>query len=339
MKAFSQHLKEPLLLRPRSLAGAWNGFWFTPTDPTTLAAIRIGTGLVLLFVYLACTPDLLSFIGPHSWVDGRAIDQLRSGGEDGNRWWGWSLWFFVQNPTAIYGIHAVFLAAILCFTLGLFTRTMSVLVWVGHLCFIQRAFLTWSGMDTVLAMLTFYLMFAPTGAALSLDRRRRHGNQPPERSWSANVVVRMIQIHMCVIYLCSGLGKLQGARWWDGTAVWMVMMLHEFSPLDMSWLGYWGDWPCLLLSNLGVALTLGLEISFAFLIWNPKLRPVLLFLAVLMHAGIGVFMGMGSFGASMLTGCLSFVPPDTIRRIAEQFRSLRGRVHTAPRITSSTKAA
>jgi hypothetical protein len=339
MKAFSHYLKESILRGARSLAGAWNGFWFTSADPTTLAAIRICTGLVLLFVYLACTLDLLSFIGPNSWVDGRAIDHLRNESSGGKRWWGLSLWFFVQNPSAIYGLHFAFLAAIVCFTLGLFTRTMSVLVWVGHLSFIQRAFLTWSGMDTVLAMLTFYLMFAPAGAALSLDRRRRHGDRPPEPSWSANLVVRMIQIHMCVIYLCSGLGKLQGARWWDGTAVWMVMMLHEFAPVDMSWLGHLGDWPCLLLSNLGVALTLGTEISFAFLIWNPRLRPVLLFLAILMHAGIGLFMGMGSFGAIMLTGCLSFVAPGTIRRIVENLRNLRARIDALPRTPSGKKAA
>ena len=50
-------------------------------------------------------------------------------------------------------------------------------------------------------------------------------------------------------------------------------------------------------------------------------------------------MGMGSFGAIMLTGCLAFVAPDTIRRLVEKLRNLRGRRAAAPRISSGKKAA
>src|SRR5205823_10233834 len=144
-----------------------------------------------------------------------------------------SLWYYVQSPAAVVCLHAVFLLAIVCFTLGLCSRTMSVLVWVGHLNHLHRAFVTAYGVDVVLAMLTFYLLFAPTGAALSLDRlwqRWRAARralpagrppvvEPPRPSWTANLVIRLIQVHMCLIYLCAGLSKLQGARWWDGTAV------------------------------------------------------------------------------------------------------------------------
>src|SRR5207249_10022731 len=143
------------------------------------------------------------------------------------------------------------------------------------LSFVHRAFLSWSGLDTVLAMLTFYLLFAPSGAAFSLDRRRAR-TPPPEKSWAANVSLRLIQVHLCVIYLCAGLSKLQGARWWDGTAVWLTVMPEEFALFDMSWLAHGGDVPCLLFSNVGVALTLATEIGFAFLIWNRSLRPVFL---------------------------------------------------------------
>jgi hypothetical protein len=297
---------------------AWNRFWFTPADPTTLGAVRICTGLILLFTYLSCTPSLLSFVGPNAWIDAAVVDSLRSAPDAGGRWWGWSIYFVVRDPWAVWLTHLTFLAFIVCFTVGLFTRVASVVVWAGHLCFLHRAFLVWSGMDSVLAMLTFYLMFAPSGAALSLDRLRLRGTareMSPAPSWSANVAIRLIQVHMGIIYLCAGLSKLQGARWWDGTAVWTVMTMQEFAPFDWTWLGLLGDVPCLLISNVGVLLTLGFEISFVFLIWNPRLRPVLLSLAVLLHAGIGLFMGMSAFGAAMLAGCLSFVDPGVVRKL------------------------
>lgn len=297
----------------RSMSNSWNRFWFTPSDPATLGAIRICAGLSLLYVYLACLPDLLSFIGPHSWIDATALQKLSELPGGGGHRWGWSIYYFVQAPAALWALHVVFLGSIVCFTLGYWTRLMSVLVWAGHLCFIHRAFLTWSGMDTVLAMLTFYLMLTPAGAALSVDALRRRGIGITRLSWEANVGIRLIQIHTCVIYLCAGLAKLQGARWWDGTAVWSVMMMQEFAPYDLSWLGHLGDVPCMVISNVGVLLTLGMEISFCFLIWNVKLRPVLLIMALVMHAGIGMFMGMGSFGAVMLTGCLAFVAPGEVR--------------------------
>jgi hypothetical protein len=298
----------------RSIASSWNRFWFTPSDPATLGAIRICTGLCLLYVYLSCLPDLLSFIGPHSWIDPTALQKLSELPQGGGHRWCWSIYYWIQAPVAVWMVQALFLGSIVGFTLGWQTRIMSVVVWAGHLCFIHRAFLTWSGMDTVLAMLTFYLMLTPAGAALSLDALRRRGSGITRLSWEANVGVRLIQIHTSIIYLCAGLAKLQGARWWDGTAVWSVMMMQEFAPYDMSWLGHLGDVPCMVISNVGVLLTLVMEVSFCFLIWNAKVRPILLLMALMMHAGIGMFMGMGAFGAAMLTGCLAFVEPSSVRR-------------------------
>ncbi|MFO0809900.1 MAG: HTTM domain-containing protein [Gemmataceae bacterium] len=299
----------------KPLCEAWDRFWFAPADVAPLAMIRVCTGVVLLYVYGAGVGDVQSYLGPHAWVDATTIDQLRhADAATMPPWWGQSVWFYATSRTAVATVYAAFLGAIVCFTLGLFTRVANVAVWVGHLSFIHRAYVSWCGMDTVLAMLTFYLMFAPSGAAFSLDRRRARA-AVPQTSWAANVALRLIQVHMCVIYLCAGLAKLQGNRWWDGTAVWLTMAMHEFAPFDVTWLGHLGDTFCLLLSNVGVLLTLGFEIGFAFLVWNPKARPALLGLAVLLHAGIGFFMGMGAFGGAMLAGCLSFVDASAIRRV------------------------
>jgi hypothetical protein len=310
------------LMRAGCLRDAWDQFWFTPADVAALAAIRVCTGLVLFYTYATIAPDVLNYLGPHAWVDSATVDQFRRPAGPGEApapaWWGQSVWFYLDSPSAVVLIYAAFLAAIVCFTLGLFTRLANVAVWAGHLSFIHRAFVGWCGMDTVLAMLTFYLLFAPSGAAFSLDRRRSRA-AVPQSSWSANVALRLIQLHICVIYLCAGLSKLRGNRWWDGTAVWLTMNLHEYALLDFTWLGHFGDDVCLLLSNVGVLATLGFEIGFTFLVWNSKARPALLWLAVFLHAGIGLFMGMGAFGAAMLTGCVAFVDPSQIRTIVSRW--------------------
>ncbi|MGE3803563.1 MAG: HTTM domain-containing protein [Gemmataceae bacterium] len=312
--------------RCRNLANGWNQFWFTPADPTTLGAIRICAGLLLLYQHLACLPELFHYIGPSAWIDAQAIAEIRQLGESSGSWYeaffGQSLWIHVQDPVLIALTYGLFLLALVGFTIGLFTRPLSVLVWAGHISYVQRGYMLCFGMDTVLAFLTLYLMLGPSGAALSVDaaRKQRRGAGGATPSWSANLAIRMIQVHIGIVYLCAGLAKLQGSRWWDGTAVWLSLMLSEFALFDFGWLAHGGDLFCLTLSNVGVAVTLFLEIGFAFLVWNRSWRPVMLGLAVVLHAGIGIFMGMAAFGLVMLTGCLAFVEPVSIRKVIDAAR-------------------
>ncbi len=132
----------------------------------------------------------------------------------------------------------------------------------------------------------------------------------------------MIQVHLCIVYLCSGLAKLQGEMWWDGTAIWNVLMIGDLTPFDMRWLGQLPYWCIDAISGAGVAATLIFEISFTFLIWNRMLRPLLLLAAVFLHVGIGLFMGLGTFAAVMLIACLAFVPSESLRWFLD---TLRGR--------------
>ena len=332
------------------LVQGWGRFWFTPSDPTTVAFIRICTGLILTYIYATCFTEAENFVGPYGWVDAIAIKQLRNVDELAllhpagrydtqlqrslHEWYLPSVYLLTNNPAAIRLIYGFFLAAMICLTLGLFSRTASILCWVGHISFVQRGYLHWFGMDSVLAMLTLYLMFAPSGAVWSLDnlmRRARNARQAlankdavlrdanPQPSWTANLTMRLIQIHMCIIYFCAGCAKLQGRSWWSGIAVWYTIMIPEFRLVDMSWLAKSEEIPWLphLVSSLGVAATIFFEVGFPFLIYVRILRPLMLFLGVGMHAGIGLFMGLGGFGASMLTGLSSFVSPSSFRWVAE----------------------
>jgi hypothetical protein len=50
-------------------AHAWDRFWFAPSDPTTLAVIRILCGVLTLYVHLAYSYDLWEFFGRDAWHD------------------------------------------------------------------------------------------------------------------------------------------------------------------------------------------------------------------------------------------------------------------------------
>ena len=248
----------------------------------------------------------------------------------------WSIWFHVTDPTQMELVHGCILVAMFCFMIGFCTRITSVLTWFGMMSCIQRAQTSLFGMDTMLTIAVTYLMIGPSGAALSVDRLlarywatrqalRSHRPipefLPPQPSVSANVALRMMQVHVCIVYLVSGTSKLMGASWWTGYAVWETMANWEFSPMRlqvyMAWLRLLSRhrWLWELVTTGGTYATLAFEISFAFLIWSRRMRGAMIIGSVLLHLGIALCMGLVGFSAMMLILVSSFLSAKAIRTV------------------------
>lgn len=248
----------------------------------------------------------------------------------------WSVWYDVVDPAWMRIVHGLVLTAMFLFTIGFCTRVTSVLTWLAVLSYIQRAPTTLFGMDTIMIVVVLYLMIGPSGAALSVDRwlvrywktrraLRRHLPVPdlwkPEPSVSANLAVRLMQIHICMIYMASGLSKLLGQSWWSGTAVWMTMANYEFSPMDIPPYLVFLKYLCQnrviweIFVTGGTLFTLAFEITFGILVWLPRMRWLMILSAVLLHTGIAIFMGLVMFSLMMMALLLSFISSGTVRRL------------------------
>ncbi len=144
-----------------------------------------------------------------------------------------------------------------------------------------------------------------SGPALS-----RLMNPPSQKDTISNIAIRLIQVHMCLVYLFAGLGKLQGDSWWNGEAIWGAIASYEYQTLDLTWIAghMW-------LVNVLTLITLAWEVSYAFLIWPRLTRPIYLLIAVVVHLGIGLAMGMLTFGLIMIYGNLAFVRPEFLRAL------------------------
>ncbi len=351
---------------------AWNRFWLTPIDPTGFGFMRIMCGILVIYVHLTYSYDLISYVGPHSWLDKQTQNYLRTEAPiyfPENNWNEaphpiadergetiWSIYYQVDNPFWVVVIHVAILGVLLLFTVGLWTRVTSVLAWMGAMCYVQRLPTNNFGMDTMLIILMLYLMIGNSGAALSVDRwlelrrlRREQGSQadlalPP--SWTANLAIRFIQIHFCIIYFASGSSKLLGGAWWNGTAMWLTLANYNFAPMrvglynEVLYVLCQHEWLWQISMTSGVVFTLFTEISFAYLVWSQRWRPFMVSCSVLMHLGIGLIMGLSVFSLFMLVMVLAFAPPETMRTFVDElggkFRR-RLKSNEAPPLNTATE--
>lgn len=291
----------------------WNLFWFAPTDPATLGLIRILTGAMLLYTHLIWTLGLNDFFGPDSWASALAASKVLP--DDGK--WAWSVFWLADSPVKLWAIHIAALVVFFLLTIGLFSRVAAVLAYLFAVSYVNRVPGALFGLDQINCMLAMYLMIGPSGAAFSLDHLRMARatggpRLPAAPSTSANLAIRLMQVHMCVIYFFAAMGKLRGDSWWFGSAMWLSVANLEYQSWDATWLAHWP-----LLSAVVTQITVYWELFFCVLVWPRLTRPIMLALAVPVHLGIAVCMGMITFGLIMLVGCLSFVPPWLVRRCLE----------------------
>ena len=109
-----------------------------------------------------------------------------------------------------------------------------------------------------------------------------------------------------------------GAAWWNGNSIWDVLVNPEFTLLRYPW--YEAALRTLVeVKPLYYAFiagsawfTLALEIGLPFLVWT-RFRPYVLGGALLLHAGIGILMGLNLFELMMMAMILAYIPGCVIR--------------------------
>lgn len=309
MRSMLTYLQEWL----RDLWRAWDGFWFTPAAPHTLSLLRILAGAMLFYTHLVWSLDLMAFLGPQSWVAPNVIRAVHRSS------FAWSYLEYISSPFALWIVHGIALAVFAALTVGFRTRITSVLAAIITLSYCHRLTGSLFGLDQVNAMFAIYLAVGPAGAAYSVDRwlswRKRGPIAPPVATVGANVAVRLIQLHMCVIYLFGGIGKMRGEMWWDGSALWFAIANYEYQSLDLTWLV---EYP-FLIAFLTHA-TVFWETFYPVLVWPRLTRPAMLFMAVLVHGGIAIGLGMPTFGIAMIIGNMSFLSPEAVRTCLAAFK-------------------
>jgi Vitamin K-dependent gamma-carboxylase len=297
---------------------AWNRFWFEPTPTSTLALVRIALGVLVIAWTLSLAGDLFAFFGR----EGIQPSAPRAPGS-------WGVLALGGDELVLGGLYAALLVAAIALTAGFHTRVASVVVFVGLLSLERRSPFVFNAGDHLLRILAFYVMLAPAGAALSIDRLRSGGSlwEFPERApWA----LRLIQLQLSVVYVAAAWAKVRGTTWNDGTAVSYALRLTDLERFPV---------PAFLtqVPELAALLTYGtvaIELSLGLLVWNRRLRPWVLSLGLLLHLGIEWSLRVGFFSLAVLVMYIAFVPPG---RASEAIGSARRRLRAGRRRLSSRR--
>lgn len=299
--------------------------WFRPVSARPLAALRVGLSLLLLLHLIWISDDLLSLDGSrgivpweltallrHPWVPG--LPTLAKGFAP----------LGIGEHTAINLLLSGYAASLLSLALGLHARLSAFLAWGLHLGIVTSGFTSYYGVDQLANTFLFYLVVFPSGRAWTIASRppasRRHETVPVG-------CLRVMQVHLCVIYLAAGLDKAMGSQWWNGEAIWQTLSQPIFNTFDVRWLASHSWIP--VFAGWG---TLIVEIGYALLVWPRRTRKAWCIATIGLHLGTCVFMGLVFFSSVMilLTLCLFLIPEQVPERALAPRRCV---MQAAPLVT------
>jgi hypothetical protein len=274
-------------------------FFFSESDPITLAVFRIVMGIFIFVMLLALFPNWQTYYGPGGVRPEPAIPTPESLFILTEGWIPISLFWWIgilSSIALIVGWNTRFFTIVLFFLQTSMNHANSMMV---------------NGEDLILRMLLFYSIFAPLGATLSLDSRYYRSNFS---IWP----LRLMQINIALIYFFSLPVKLRSdISWLNGEAIYWVMMTSTWS--RWSWQQWFYDGT---LSKILTYSTVLVEGSFPFLIWFKKTRMPILIAISLFHIGLGVGLkNVSFFSFSMVCAFILFIPPKNIRNLIKYFQN------------------
>ena len=268
-------------------------FFLEPASARPLGVLRITIAATLLLQAILIAPEFFDFFGTNGVLQeglsrffsepltprlGTAVRVLGAYG--------------LSERAVMSAAGTIYVVALFALMVGAFTRPASIVSWFMHWVFTSSSYTANYGADVFAHIFLFYLMVVPCGDALSYDNLRLSRRESP--SWQARLGLRLVQIHLCIMYLSSALEKWPGPQWHDGEVMWRALNLPVYLQFDFTWLANY-PWLCKLMGWESLAV----EMLYCIFIWPRLTRKLWVALTVALHLGIAVFLGLHIFGLLM----------------------------------------
>lgn len=219
-----------------------------------------------------------------------------------------------NNPNNVLLFCFLGIIASCTFLLGIFPRISAVLLFFLLFIFkFRNIFLLDGGDNIITALLPFFFFIQ----SKSLCKRYTKLTE----KWGltsnyyvqklTNICILGILIQICLVYLFAGLHKLQGEVWLNGTALYYILNSSDFSAYTIN--EYITSFPFVVYGLTW--FTIAFQLLFPLLVWCNKTRVSVLFLGILLHLGILIFMRIDNFSFIMLACYAVFFTDEEYDRI------------------------
>ncbi|NDE15771.1 hypothetical protein EBZ80_12660 [bacterium] len=275
--------------------------WLTePVNPLPLALFRILFGVILILNGMLLYDDLgLWFATGGIFPLSSARSMIGSDRLNVFLWLG-------DSPQVVATVFWTYMAASALLTIGLFPRRMALLVFIALASFSHRNIYILHSGDTFIRVMSFLMIFAPTGAALSIECKIRGYSLK-----SINpAAFRAMQFQVCVLYAAALVFKLRGDAWLNGSAVYIVQQLTEFQHFPVP-----GFLRTPFMGKVQTWGTLLVEGAFPLLVWFRDTRLIVIAGLLILHLGIEYSMNIQLFEWTLVSSLALFLTPSEVRRI------------------------
>lgn len=299
-------------MKLKNVISGYRTFLTDEISPVPVATYRILFGVIALTNAFFLWPDRLA------WFSDAGVLPLQLGqsliGTDRLNLFN----LFGASVPVVELVFYVHVVSALGIFLGLFTRVSTICFYLTLASFHHRnLFIIHSG-DTLLRLMAFWMVFAPSSEVLSLDSFFRGYSKRKVSGFA----VRMMQLQLCLLYFVSFYWKATGPSWLNGTAVHLVGELDQFArfPLPLFLNTVWGScfltWTTLLVEGL-----------FPFAVWFEETRLWMLGAAVILHAGLEYSLNVQLFQFVITSVFVLFLKEEELVR---PLRFLRRRLSQLP---------
>jgi hypothetical protein len=267
-----------------------------PVNTRSLDFLRIATGVVALVELLVLCPYWKDIYGSHGYIEWIISSNLFSMPNLPTMAGIGSLLnaHLITDDMIMYGVLSLYIVCLIGMTLGIKSNLMALFAWVLHLTINNSANMYGYGVETFIHVSLFYLIFIPSSSNWSVFPKENKHIRVSDTVY-ANVWLTILQIHLCLVYCNAGIAKIDGEDWRQGEALWRSVAQPSYGQMNMFWIAN-VPW----ISVISTYMVLVLETAYPVFIWFRFSKAWWLTGIILMHIGIGVFMGLYGFAAIMI---------------------------------------
>jgi len=276
--------------------------WFArPIAREPIVAARAGLGATLC----ACSLQLLPYgdvlFGPQG-IGGHDTLARNPGfvGLSFQAFANFRLLHHIDSLPLIVALQVLLVISSACFALGVKTRAAGLIAAGLHIVFNAHNPMLDGGGAWLIAPFILYLTLC--GPERPHDGGADCGKIAP---WG----LRLLQVHVCTMYLVAGFERLDAKGWLDGEMVMRALINAQYGRFDVDWLAVTGP-----LAVISFAVWV-LEPAAPVMLW---LRPIGRYWALLligMHVGIELLTDVGWWHFLMASALLAFLPAQWLQKL------------------------